>query len=283
MNASDLRKKAERLRALHAGPRILVLCNVWDAASARIVEEAGYPALATTSAGMAHMRGYADGENIPPEEMAAAIAAVTRAVRVPVTADVEAGYGTTPESAAETVRAVLGAGAVGMNLEDSLGERELFDVALQVARIRAAREAAERAGVPIVINARTDVYLGAIGEPAERFGHTVRRANAYREAGADCLFIPGVTEAAVIERLVKEVTGPINILANAAAPPVGELERMGVRRVSVGSGPMRATMTLVRAIARELADQGTYSSFTRSVMTYAEANRLFERGQDDSL
>lgn len=276
MNASDLREKAERLRALHAGPRILVLCNVWDAASARIVEEAGFPALATTSAGIANMLGYADGESIRPEEMAAAVAVIARAVRVPVTADMEAGYGTTPESAAMAARAVIGAGAVGMNLEDSVEERELLDVALQVKRIRAAREAAERAGVPLVINARTDVYLGGIGEPGERFGHAVRRANAYREAGADCLFLPGVTDGAVIERLVKEVRGPINLLAQAATPPVGELERMGVRRVSVGSGPMRATMTLVRAIAQELAQEGIYTSFTRGVMTYAEANRLFE-------
>jgi 2-methylisocitrate lyase-like PEP mutase family enzyme len=278
MDVSELKRKAERLRALHAGPRILVLCNAWDAASARIVEEAGFPAVATTSAGIANMLGYPDGQKISREQMAAAVAVVTRAVRVPVTADMEAGYGSTPESAAETARAAIAAGAVGMNFEDAIEERDLFDIGLQVERIRAARAAAEQAGVPLVINARTDVYLAQIGEPAGRFDHAVRRANAYRQAGADCLFVPGVSEAALIGRLVRGIDGPINILAGAAAPPIAELERLGVRRVSIGSGPMRATMTLFRAIARELADQGTYTSFTRDVMTYAEANRLFEAG-----
>jgi 2-methylisocitrate lyase-like PEP mutase family enzyme len=277
MDTSELREKAGRLRALHAGPRILVLCNAWDAASARLVEQAGFPAVATTSAGIANMLGYPDGQRISRWEMAAAVATVCRAVAVPVTADMEAGYGATPESAAETVRAAIAAGAVGINLEDAVEERELFAVELQVERIRAAREAGEQAGVPLVINARTDVYLAEVGEPGERFDHAVRRANAYRAAGADCLFVPGVAEAAVIERLAGEIDGPINILAGAATPSVGDLERLGVRRVSTGSGPMRATMTLFRAIARELAEQGSYSGFTREVMSYGDANRLFER------
>lgn len=278
MDIGELRKKAERLRGLHGGPRILVMCNVWDGASARIVEEAGFPALATTSGGIANMLGYPDGEKVSREEMAAAVAIVTRAVRVPVTADLEAGYGKTPESAAETVRGALEAGAVGMNLEDAIEERDLFEIPLQVERIRAAREAADQLDVPFVINARTDVYLASIGEPAERFAHAVRRANAYREAGADCLFVPGVTDAGVIAQLVKEIRGPINILAVAASPAIGELERLGVRRVSVGSGPMRATMTLMRTIAREVAEKGTYDSFTQGVVSYAEANRLFRKG-----
>ncbi|MDE3135615.1 MAG: isocitrate lyase/phosphoenolpyruvate mutase family protein [Acidobacteriota bacterium] len=279
MTANPLREKAERLRALHAGPRILVLCNVWDAASARIVEEVGFPALATTSAGIANSLGYADGQRISRTEMAEAVARITRAVAVPVTADMEAGYGPTPESAAETARAAIAAGAVGMNLEDALEERNFIDINLQCDRVRAAREAGEQAGVPLVINARTDVYLAGIGSPAEQFAEAIRRANAYREAGADCLFLPGATDAAVIARLVREVNGPINILAGPPTPPVGELERMGVRRVSMGSGPMRATMALMQRIARELAESGAYTSFTRGAISYAEANRLFS-GRD---
>jgi 2-methylisocitrate lyase-like PEP mutase family enzyme len=274
MTTNALREKAERLRALHAGPRILVLCNVWDAASARIVEAAGFPALATTSAGIANSLGYADGQRISREEMAEAVARITRTVAVPVTADMEAGYGATPESAAETARAAIAAGAVGMNLEDALEERDFIDIKLQSDRVRAAREAGEQAGVPLVINARTDVYLVRIGSPAEQFGEAVRRANAYREAGADCLFLPGIADADVIARLVREINGPINILAGQSTPPVGELERMGVRRVSMGSGPMRATMALTRRIARELAESGTYASFTRETISYADANRL---------
>lgn len=274
MSANELREKAERLRALHAGPRILVLCNAWDAASARIVEDAGFPAVATTSAGIANSLGYADGERIPRQEMAEAVARIVRAVAVPVSADMEAGYGGTPEAAAETARAAIAAGAVGMNLEDTIEESRFFEIGLQCDRVRAVREAGEHAGVPIVINARTDVYLAGVGSPDEQFEEAVRRANAYREAGADCLFLPGAYDAALIARLVREIHGPINILAGPSAPPVGELERMGVRRVSMGSGPMRATMALTQRIASELAESGTYTSFTRDTISYAEANRL---------
>jgi 2-methylisocitrate lyase-like PEP mutase family enzyme len=220
--------------------------------------------------------GYADGQRIPREEMAQAVARITRAVTVPVSADMEAGYGGTPEAAAETVRAAIAAGAVGMNLEDAIEENQFFEIELQCDRVRAAREAGEHAGVPIVINARTDIYLAGIGSPDEQFEQAVRRANAYREAGADCLFLPGAYDAAVIARLAREIHGPINILAGPSAPPVGELERMGVRRVSMGSGPMRATMALTQRIARELAESGTYTSFTRDTISYTEANRLIE-------
>ena len=274
MGTNELREKAERLRALHAGPRILVLCNAWDAASARIVEEAGFPAVATTSAGIANSLGYPDGQRVSREEMAEAVARVARAVAVPVSADMESGYGLTPEAAAETARAAIAAGAVGMNLEDAIEEREFIDIRLQADRVRAAREAGEHAGVPLVINARTDVYLSGIGTPAEQFEQAVRRANAYREAGADCLFLPGIADADVIARLVREINDPINILAGQSTPPVGELERMGVRRVSMGSGPMRATMALTQRIARELAESGTYASVTRETISYADANRL---------
>ncbi len=277
MDTTDLKKKAERLRTLHKGPGILALCNVWDAASARIVEEAGFAALATSSAGIAFSLGYPDGQRVSREEMAEAVARITRAVAVPVTADMESGYGPAPEAAAETVRSALAAGAVGINLEDAHGDREFFDVALQVERVRAAREAADRAGVPLLINARTDVYLAGKGTPAEQFTEAVRRANAYHQAGADCLFLPGVADADVIERLVREIHGPINILAGPGTPPLRELERMGVRRVSLGSGPMRATMALTREIARELAKTGSYAALTRHTIPYREANRLFER------
>lgn len=276
MNANDLRTKAERLRSLHAGPRILVLCNVWDAAGARIVEEAGFPALATSSAAIANSLGYPDGQRIAREEMAAVVRRIAEAVAVPVTADMESGYGLTPETAATTVVAALDAGAVGINLEDTIEERKFIDMSLQGERIRAAREAANRAGVPIVINARTDVFLARTGDPATWFEHAARRANAYREAGADCLFVPGVTDAATIARLVREIAGPINILVGAGTPPVAELERLGVRRVSVGSLPMRATMALIRRIARELAESGAYTSLTADSISYAEANRLFQ-------
>jgi len=250
---------------------------VWDVVSARVVQAAGFPALATTSAGIAFTLGYPDGERMSRAEMAEAVRRIAARVRVPVTADMEAGYGRTPESAAETVRAVIAAGAVGLNLEDapSDGNGSLFDDQLQTERIRAAREAARAAGVPVVINARTDVFLNRIGAPETRIGHTARRLNAYRAAGADCLFAPGVTDRETIATLVREVGGPLNVLAGPGCPPVPELEALGVRRLSLGSGAMRATLGLVRRIAEELRGSGTFTTLLGDqVPPHAEVNRL---------
>lgn len=279
MNSRTLQTKAHELRDLHAGPRILVLPNAWDAASARIFEVAGFRAIATTSAGIANSLGYADKQRISGAEMLAMVGRIARAVSVPVTADMEAGYGRTPDEASETARAVIAAGAVGMNFEDGTDNPKapLFEISHQAERIKAIREAAASAGVPLVLNARTDVYLAQMGDAAARFDHAIRRAHAYRQAGADCLFVPGVRDPEVIARLVREIGGPVNILAGAGTPPVAELERLGVARVSVGSGPMRATMALTRRIAKELLESGTYTAFTEDTIAYTEANQLFEK------
>lgn len=275
------RERAETLRRLHQGPRILVLPNVWDVVTARIVEASGFAALATTSAGVAFALGYPDGERISRAEMAAAVGRIAARVRVPVTADMEAGYGRTPQAAAETAREVIAAGAVGMNLEDAPADGDgLFDVALQAERVRAARESAESAGVPLVINARTDVFLASIGAPETRLAHAVRRLNAYRAAGADCLFAPGVVDRGTIAALVREVGGPLNVLAGPGCPPVPELEALGVRRLSLGSGVMRATLGLVRRIVDELRGPGTFTALVGDqVPPHAEVNRLL--GDDD--
>jgi 2-methylisocitrate lyase-like PEP mutase family enzyme len=254
-----------------------VLPNVWDVASARVIEEAGFAAVATSSAGVAFALGYPDGERIGRDEMAEAVRRIAARVRVPVTADMEAGYGRTPEAAAETAKSVIAAGAVGMNLEDAPAGEEgvLLDTALQAERVRAAREAARAAGISLVINARTDVFLAAIGPPETRLARAVGRLNAYRAAGADCLFAPGVCDRAMLTALVRELEGPLNVLAGAGCPAVPELEALGVRRVSVGSGLMRATLGLVRRIADELAGPGTYTSLVGDrVPTHAEVNRL---------
>ena len=273
---SPQRERAETLRRLHQGPRILVLPNVWDVVTARIVEACGFAALATTSAGVAFALGYPDGERISRGEMAAAVRRIAARVRVPVTADMEAGYGRTAQAAAETAREVIAAGAVGMNLEDAPADGDgLFDVALQAERLRAVRESAESAGVPLVINARTDVFLASVGAPETRLSHAVRRLNAYRAAGADCLFAPGVTDRGTIATLVGEVGGPLNVLAGPDGPPVPELEALGVRRLSLGSGVIRATLGLVRRIADELRGPGTFSALVGDqVPSHAEVNRL---------
>jgi 2-methylisocitrate lyase-like PEP mutase family enzyme len=269
MDRETQRARAIRFRALHQRPGILVLVNAWDPASACIFEKAGCTAIATSSAGVAASLGFAD-EDIPVSVMLEAVARIAAAVSLPVSADMEAGFGDTAGKVVETAKAVLQAGGIGMNLEDAAG-----DPALHVEKVQAVRHAADAAGIPLVINARTDVYLRQLGDPAGRFDEAVRRSNAYRKAGADCLFVPGVRDAATIGRLTGAIDGPVNILAVPGAPPVAELQRLGVRRVSVGSGAMRATLALAARIARELLDAGTYTSLIDAI-PYADVNRLFK-------
>jgi 2-methylisocitrate lyase-like PEP mutase family enzyme len=267
-------EKAMQFRQRHRGPGVLVLPNVWDVASARIIEEAGFPAIATTSAGIAYSLGYPDGQHISREEMVARVARIARAVKVPVTADIEAGYGATPEDAAKTTRELIQAGAAGMNLEDLSGDpvHLLLDLQLAVEKIKAARAAAAELRVPMVVNARTDVYL-LPGDPATQYSETLRRLTAFRDAGADCVFAPGLKDAETIGRLVNAVQCPLNILAVAGTPSVPELEKLGVARVSLGSGPMRATLGLLRRMADELKATGTYSALEGAV-PYAEVNKM---------
>jgi 2-methylisocitrate lyase-like PEP mutase family enzyme len=255
--------KAAAFRALHRPT--LVLPNAWDGASARIFEEAGFPAIGTTSAGVAYALGYPDGERLTRNEMLEVVARIARIVKIPVTADVEAGYG----DPVETARRVWAAGAVGMNLEDIVGG-ELHDLAKQQEAIRGIRAAVRG----MVINARTDIFLNAIGDEATRFDRTVERLNAYKDAGADCLFAPGVRDRETIGRLVKAVHRPLNILATAGSPDIAEMKTLGVARVSVGSGPMRATLGLLDRIAKELRDRGTYTAMLDRAIPYAEVNRL---------
>lgn len=274
----EQKKKAEALKALHLGKEPLVLPNAWDVASARIIEEAGFPALATTSAGVAFAHGFPDGQKIPSDRMLAAIADIAAAVRVPVTADVEAGYGPEPEDAARTAHGVIEAGAVGMNFEDSTGDSNhpLTELPLQLERIQAIREAAQQLDIPLVLNARTDVYLLQVGDPATRYDEAGRRLQAYRDAGADCVFLPGVRDAETIRRMVADLGCPVNVLAVPGSPSVPELAALGVKRISLGSGPMRATLGLLRRLAAELKAHGTYSSMEGSP-SHAEMNALMNR------
>lgn len=271
------RSKAERFRAMHRGGEILLLPNAWDAASARIFEQAGFGAMGTTSAGIAFSLGYPDGQRISREEMLGVVERVAAAVKVPVTADVEAGYGNRPEDAARTARRVIEAGAVGMNLEDATGEKEkpLVELSPQLEKIAAVKEAGRAAGVPLVLNARTDVFLLEVGPPEKRYDETVRRLAAFRDAGADCVFAPGVYDRETIGRLVKDLGCPVNILAGPVCPSAPELQSLGVARVSLGSWAMRATLGLLQRISKELKSSGTYKTLS-DAPSFAEVNRLME-------
>jgi 2-methylisocitrate lyase-like PEP mutase family enzyme len=281
MNIQAQARKAEQLRKLHAGPRILILPNAWDVASARIIEELGFPAIATTSAGIAASLGYPDGQLISRDEMLSMVTRIASAVRVPVTADLEAGYGVTIEDMTATVKAMVAAGAVGMNLEDVTGSDETtqVDLPLQIEKIRAIRRAGESLGVPIVLNARTDIYLMPIGPQETRFERTVERLSAYHTAGADCLFAPGLSHRETIAKLVQALHAPLNILVTAGSPTLRELEQIGVARASTGSAVMRATLGLTRRIAKELMDAGTYDSLAAGAIPFAEIAAIMARAK----
>ncbi len=269
--------KAKAFQQFHQGPQILVIANAWDAASARIFEHAGMRAIGTGSAGVAYSHGYPDNERIPRDVILAATREIVRTVKVPVTADILTGLGATAEAVVATVKEVIAMGAVGVNIEDSTdnGPR-LFDLELQVEKIRAVCDAVKASGVPIVVNARTDSFWLKLGDEKARLRASIERANRYREAGADCLFVPAALDRETIRTLAAEINGPINILTMPGCPPIAELQQLGVRRVSEGSGPMRATMMLTRRIAEELLQSGTYTRFHNDALPYPEANKLFE-------
>jgi 2-methylisocitrate lyase-like PEP mutase family enzyme len=279
MDFAKQAEKAERLRKLHSGPRILIFANAWDVISARMVEEAGFPAVASTSAGVAAVLGYPDGQRIPVNEMLEFVGRMARAVSVPLTADLEAGYGTTAAEMAEMARQVVNAGIVGLNLEDVTGDEESSQVAinLQMEKIAAVREASESVGVSLVINARTDVYLMPIGPAETRFERTVERLRAYRQAGADCVFAPGVRDAETIAKLVRAVDAPLNILLQPGGPDVAELQKLGVARASIGSGTMRAALGTARKFFKALLEHQDHEPLLDGAVPYDQVNRLLGR------
>lgn len=276
MNRNEQASKAELFRSLHRGPRLLLLPNAWDALSARLIVEAGFPAIATTSGGVAWALGYPDGEAAPWPEIVAATARIARAVDVPVTADIESGYGETPAAVAQSIADIIGAGAVGVNLEDGLhgAPPSLRGIDDAAARIAASREAARIAGVPIVINARTDLWIKNIGDEASRFDEAVTRGRAYLAAGADCFYPIALRDPATLGRLVKALGAPVNINVRAGSPSVAELEALGVARASTATAMTLVTMDLIRDLARELLTTGRFDAVSPAI-SHPEAQRLF--------
>jgi len=267
MNREPQPALARQFLDAHHQDTPLVLPNAWDAASAMVFERAGFSAVGTSSAGIAASLGYPDGEVLPRAEMVSAIERIARSVPLPVTADVEAGYGDDPKTVAETVSLATEAGAVGVNLEDGTGDSDdlLDDPEHHAEKIRAAREIADDADIPVVINGRTDVFWLEVGDEADRIQRTIDRANAYARAGSDCLFVPGVTDPETIMALVDGIEGPLNVLGGPGAPSIATLADCGVARVSVGSAPMRATLGRLQEMGAELREFGTYESMDGGV------------------
>lgn len=281
-NLSTTETQADRARhfhALHTAPELLVLPNAWDAGSAVIFERAGFGAVGTSSAGVAYSLGRPDGERIPLAQLLAVQESMVNRISVPLTVDMEMGYGNDPAEVLRAVEAVIGGGAVGVNIEDGVpggaqGAARLTDLGAQCDLLRVVSGAKESMGVPFVLNARTDAFWLGLGSADERLESAIQRCNAYLEAGADCVFVPGNLAAGTISTLVREINGPLNVIAAPATPSPNELEALGVARLSVGSGPARAAYGLVSRIARELR-QGSFESMLDNDLTYDEANRLF--------
>lgn len=269
--------QSDRARAFldrHSQPGAFALPNVWSPGVAKVVAAAGFGALATTSAGIAFSLGLPDDGSIGRERMLAEIAAITEAVDIPVSADVESGYGPDPEDVARTITGVIAAGAVGANIEDAISGSPL-DVERAVERIAAARQAADQSGLPFTLNARADSYL--VGHP-DAFADAVARAERYRAAGADCVFVPGASDADTIGRLAAAIGAPLNVVAGLSGEPLdlATYDRLGVRRVSVGGSLARAALGLVQRAAADMYERGVFE-FSAGAIPNSEINRAFAR------
>jgi len=269
--------KADALRRLHHADQPLVLANVWDVPTARIVESAGFPAIATSSAGIAWTLGYPDGQRISRNEMLEIVGGIANAVALPVTADLENGYGFDADAITKTIEGLIASGAVGLNLEDSDGRKAhaVYEFSKAVDQVRAARAAADAGGVKVVINARTDVFFPTNKGFEDRAAEAIRRGNAFLEAGADCVFLPFIAKPELIAALVKEIDGPVNILAGPGLPSVRDLADMGVKRVSIGGAFSRMAYAAVRRAAEELRDTGAYG-FMDGDIPHMELNSLLD-------
>lgn len=277
MVSKSQKEKADKFLKWHYDQDILVLLNSWDRASSKVVEGCGYKAVATTSMGIAASLGYPDCQVIPFNEMLGVIQGIVHAVHVPVTVDIEAGYGNSIPEIINSVSKFIDAGVVGINIEDSLDLRpDLVDTMEFCERIAAIRELADSKGFHLVINARTDSFYTSSGSGQEKLAESILRGNKYREAGADCIFVQPVWEKETIATLVREINAPINILANpsigAGLPPsVQELQDLGVARLSLGSSLMKAVLAMIKKVADELSEQGTYASLMKSLNPLSDA------------
>lgn len=268
-------ERAEEFRRLHDRKSVLVLPNAWDVPSARLFEDEGFPAVATSSAGMLVSLGYPDGEGIPRKEFVSAVGRIARVLSVPLSADVMGGLGASPEGVVKSMRAVVRAGAVGINIEDFIHEtRKLLPVEKQVDRLRALVRLRSSVRVPFVINARTDAARFASGEDDDRLEEAIRRAAAYRDVGADCVYPMGLTDAESISRFVKALDFPVNVMVRKGLPPIPELKRLGVARVSFGPSASYAAMGLLKRASREVLQKGTYDALLEGAIAFDELNAL---------
>jgi len=273
--------RAQDFRELHHGKKILILPNAWDVPSARVFENEGFPAVATSSAGLMISLGYPDGEVMGRDEFVSAVERIARVLSVPLSVDIVAGFGKTTKEVVATVKAILKAGGIGINIEDfAHATKKLFPVEKQVENVKAIRRLGETSDIPLIVNARTDALRFGTGDDEAKFEETVRRAVAYRDAGADCVYPMGLTEPVSIKRFVKELDFPINVMVRKGLPPVSELERLGVARVSFGPSASYAAMGLLKRASKEVLEEGTYQNLVDGAVAFDELNSLATPRQD---
>lgn len=260
---------ATTFRRLHQDG-LLLLANAWDAGSARLIESVGAKAIATTSAGLAWSNGYADGDTLPVERLYAAVESIARAIRVPLTVDAEGGYSDDPTTVGATIARLGSLGAVGINLEDGGGTPEAL-----CAKLDAIKRACAQAGVDVFVNVRTDIYLRGLAPEGERVGATLTRARLYRDAGADGLFVPGITQRTEIADVVAGTPLPVNVLAYPGLPAAAELAQLGVRRLSAGSGLSQTLFARAAELARGFFQDGDSAPLSAGAMPYGDINALF--------
>ena len=269
------KRKAEDFRELHHGKQILILPNGWDVPSARVFEDAGFPAVATSSAGMLVSLGYPDGEVIGRNAFVSAVERISKVLSVPLSADIVAGFGKTTKEILVTVKAILKIGAIGINIEDfDHATKKLHPIERQVKNVEAIRKLGESTGIPLVINARTDALRFAEGDEGAKFKEAVRRATAYRDAGADCVYPMGLIDQASIAAFVLALDFPVNVMVRKGLPEISELQRLGVARVSFGPSPSYAAIGLLKRAAKEVLEKGTYENLTEGAITFDELNAL---------
>ena len=262
MDVTTQQQYAETFHGLHRKGDPLVLFNAWDVATAKAIAKVS-AAIATSSGAVASALGYADGENAPLDVVAGLASRMSASVSVPVSIDLEAGYGNTPDDAAKSAATILKAGAIGINIEDGLseGKRQLVSPEQHAAKIKAVRDAAQQLGIRLFINARTDPFLLKFGSPDACLNEAARRAQVYADAGADGIFVPGLTDLALIEKLVQRTPLPVNIMVTQGVPEIADLTRVGVRRVSLGPWPMLAAMRVIGQAAAAVAASKQYGTF----------------------
>lgn len=267
--------KAQDFRGLHHGKRMLILPNAWDVPSARVFENAGFPAVATSSAGLMVSLGYPDGEVMDRDEFISAVRRIAEVLLVPLSVDIVAGFGKTTKEVLTTVKAILRAGGIGINIEDFVhATKKLYPIERQVENVRGIRKLGDTVGIPLVINARTDALRFGTGDEESKFAEAVRRAIAYRDAGADCVYPMGLIDAVSIRRFLKELDFPINVMVRKGLPPITELENLGVARVSFGPSASYAAMGLLKRAAKEVLEKGTYGNLVDGAISFDELNSL---------